>query len=305
MIVSVLQQMPCFPVEGWEERPDFEKRRQLVEKTLDDCFRMLEQAAKEGADLAVTTESINMIHCYGDPRYPAEKLYEGLNGPLVERFSKAARTYRMHIVAGLILVLDGNAYNCAVLFNSCGEIVGVHKKVHLPAGEEVLIKPGDNYQVWETRLGKIGMLVCWDMQFPEAARILALSGADLIVCPTLGWENIYGLSRAYENSVYIAAAMGVSGTGPMDAFCDPSCIVDPMGKIVKAGKRDTTEVVTAQIDIQKEPEAQYGSQKYIESFSMRETRLRQRRPETYQLLTEPNSATPLFIQYKEGIRGDF
>lgn len=299
MKISVLQQKPRFDAGKWVENPDWIKRRELSNQAIDDCFELLKKASEDGADLAVTIESINMMHCYGDCRYPGEQLYEGLNGPTVERFSQAAQKYGMYIVAGLILVIDKSTYNCAVLFDSNGKIAGLHKKVHLPAGEEVIITPGNDFRVYETSVGKIGMLVCWDMQFPEAARELALQGADLIVCPTLGWENIYGLSRAYENSVYIAAAMGVNYDGTMESYCDPSCIVDNMGRIVKAAERGAVEVITAEVDLHKEPDPQYSSEKYIQSHSMRETRLRQRRPDTYHYLGKRLEELPLYNRYKK------
>ena len=78
-------------------------------------------------------------------------------------------------------------------------------------------------------------------------------GADLIACPTWGWENIYGLARAYENSVTIAAAMGIHAAGLPD-YCDPSCIVDNMGKIVAVSPyRDQNYLVIGDVDIKKGP----------------------------------------------------
>ena len=304
MKISVLQQIPRFDAGRWMENPDWNQRRKLSEQTIDDCLELLKRASQEGADLAVTIESVNMIHCYGDCRYSGKQLYEDLDGPIVKRFSKAAKEYGMYIVAGLILVIDNDTYNCAVLFDAEGKIAGIHKKVHLPAGEEVIIASGNEFVAYETPMGRVGMLVCWDMQFPEAARELALQGVDLIVCPTLGWENIYGLSRAYENSVYIAAAMGVNYDGMMEEFCDPSCIVDNMGHIIKAARRDTMEVVTAEVDLGKEPVPQYGSEKYIRSYSMRETRLRQRRPDTYHYIGKKLEELPLYCQYEKEIRGN-
>ena len=140
------------------------------------------------------------------------------------------------------------------------------------------------------------MLVCWDMQFPESARELALADVDLIACPTYGWENIYGLSRAYENSVYIAAGMCTyrHGLWPEN---DPSCIVDNMGRILAACERDCEGIAIADVDIKKEPATQYGSEKYYPSHSMRKTRFSQRRTEAYRLINKPNAETPLYKRY--------
>lgn len=291
MRISVLQQSLNFG-----EGPDLDFLKRKTEEALDDCFRMIDEAAAQGAELAVTIETVNNVLMLGDVRYSYPEIYEGLDGPQVKRFSEAAKRHRMHIVAGLLLAIDGKTYNCAVLFSSKGEIIGVHKKVHLPAGEELNVAPGDKFEVFHTEIGNIGMLVCWDMQFPEAVRELALGGADLICCPTLGWENIYGLSRAYENSITIAAAMA-NMKSTYTGYCDPSCIVDNMGRIVAAGPRDDVAVVTADVDIAKEPDPQYNSQRFYLSHSMRKTRFSQRRPETYKLINAPLEETPLYQRY--------
>jgi predicted amidohydrolase len=270
--------------------------RERAESRLTECLSLLDQAASEGADLAVTTETVNAITVLGDTRYNYTDLYDGLDGQTARRFSEAARKNKMYIVAGLLLTIDGSAYNCALLFGKDGEVIGVHKKVHLPAGEELHVRAGDSFEVFPTEHGNLGMLVCWDMQYPEAARELALGGADLICCPTLGWENIYGLARAYENSVSIAAAMVGDPHGYV-GYCDPGCIVDNMGHILAAGPQCGAAVVTADLDVTKEPEPQYNSQQFYSSHSMRKTRFSQRRPETYRLINAPLEETPLYKRY--------
>lgn len=295
MRISVLQQRPCYGYNYLRETPDIEFLKQKSEENLDRCFEMIDEAAAQGADLAVTIETVNSCMALGDVRYPYPEVFEGLDGSHVKRFSEAAKKYKMHIVAGLLLTIDGKTYNCAVLFDSRGEIVGIHKKVHLPAGEELHVAHGDRFEVFHTELGNIGMMVCWDLQFPESVREMALGGADLICVPTLGWENIYGLARAYESSITIAAAM--ANWGEYTGYCDPSCVVDNMGRILAAGPRNGEAVVTADVDITKEPDPQYGSQKFYNSSSMRKTRFSQRRPETYKLINLPLEETPLYKRY--------
>ena len=296
MKISVLQQQAVFGYDQLTETPAMDWLRQQAQRNVEHTLEMLEEAGRRGSDLAVTTEVVNMSACWADMRVPYPELYEGLNGPTVQQFAAMAKKWKMHVVAGLYLTLEGKTYNCAVLFDDEGKIIALHKKVHLPAGEEYQVTHGDRIEVFETKLGRIAMLVCWDLQFPEAARVAALKGADLIVCPTLGWENIYGLSRAYENSVYIAAAMGF-GPGGLDKCCDPACIVDNMGRILAAAQRGGSEVVTCEVDITQEPAPQYGSQNYGGFETMRKTRFNQRRPQVYQLLVESNENTPLYDRY--------
>ena len=257
---------------------------------------MIDEAAAVGAELVVTTETVNGCIALGDVRFSYPEVYEGLDGATVKRFSEAAKSHGIHIVAGLLLTIEGKTYNCAVLFDGEGQIVGVHKKVHLPAGEELCVSAGDRFEVYETALGRIGMLVCWDLQYPEAARELALGGADIIVCPTLGWEKTYGLARAYENSVTVAAAMANWG-GEYGEFGDPACIVNNMGRIIAEGPRAGAAVVTADVDILKEPLPQYNSELFYPSHSMRKTRFVQRRPDAYRLINQPLEETPLYQRY--------
>ena len=296
MRISVLQQYPARGYNFRRETPSLDEllKRQAV--AIDDCFRMIDEAAAAGAELVVTTETVNGCIALGDVRFFYPEVYEGLDGTIVKRFSEAAKSHGIHIVAGLLLTIEGKTYNCAVLFDGEGQIVGVHKKVHLPAGEELCVSAGDRFEVYETALGRIGMLVCWDLQYPEAARELALGGADIIVCPTLGWEKTYGLARAYENSVTIAAAMANWG-GEYGEFGDPACIVNNMGRIIAEGPRAGEAVVTADVDILKEPLPQYNSELFYPSHSMRKTRFVQRRPDAYRLINQPLEETPLYQRY--------
>ena len=296
MKISVIQQRLEFGYDYRNESPELDILRDRAKKRLEECFCLIENAANDGTDLAVTIETVNAYTALGDTRFSYTDLYDGIDGDVASRFSVLAKRLRIFIVAGLLLTIDGKAYNCAVLFDRDGDVVGIHKKVHLPAGEELHVSAGDRFDVFRTELGNIGMLVCWDMQYPEAARELALMGADLICCPTLGWENIYGLARAYENSLTIAAAMCAYREGTF-TLCSPSCIVDNMGSVVKAARVGATEVVTAEVDILKEPSPQYCSDNFYPSHSMRKTRFSQRRPDTYKLQGRPLSEAPLYSRY--------
>lgn len=293
MKIAVLQQFAPVCYDRSKELPELDELKQRGNASVERCLELIREAANMGAELCVTVETVNAYIALGDTRF---KYDETLDGETVKRFSETAARYGVHIVVGLALSFDGVPYNCAVLFDDNGKIVGVHKKVHLPAGEELHFAHGDRFDVFETKFGKIGMLVCWDMQFPEAARELALADADLIACPTYGWENVYGLARAYENSVYIAVGMCTYRWG-LWPESNPSCIVDNMGNVVAACERDGEGIAIADVDIKKEPETQYGSEKYYPSRSMRKTRFSQRRPEAYHLVSKSNIDTPLYKRY--------
>lgn len=295
MKIAVIQQYAPISYNRHRELPELSLLKDRSERSVDRCLQLIDEAAADGAELCVTVETVNAYLALGDTRFEYD---EPIDGNVVKRFSESAKRNGIYIVAGLALKIDGAPYNCAVLFDNKGEIAGIHKKVHLPAGEELHYRHGDRFEVFETPIGRIGMLVCWDMQFPEAARELALGGADLIACPTYGWENIYGLSRAYENSVYIAAGMCTYKHG-LYSENDPSCIVDNMGRILAVCDRDSEGVAIADVDIAHEPLPQYGSEQYYPSHSMRKTRLSQRRPGAYRLANMANSDLPLYKRYFE------
>lgn len=262
--------------------------RAAADADMEHAFGLFGQAAAEKTDLIVTTETINQVIQFHDRRYDLAELAEPLDGPLMERFSGCARRHGLHIVAGLLTQRKGLVYNSAVLFDRGGRIAGVFDKVHLPVGE-VRVTAGDTYPVFETDFGTLGMLVCWDLQFPEAARALALAGAELIACPTWGWQKLYGCARALENVVTVAAAIGVIPGQPVWAECDPSCVISNEGKVLAEALSHGTHVVTAEVDIHTAPPLPPYYVDHTAMTDMREVRLSQRRPETYGRVTERNS----------------
>lgn len=259
---------------------------QVAFGAVEKCLKMVESAAETGTDLIVTTEAVN--HC----------LFYSLEHIHVKRFKEIAEKYNTYIVAGLHTQRNGKKYNSALLFGPTGNIEEIYDKIHLPAEEAAIVSAGEEYKVVETRWGRLGLLICWDLQFPEAARILALKGADIIACPTLGWEDIYGLARAYENSLYIAAAMGISvNYNVWNEYMGTSCIVNPMGKKVTASQKVDDDIISAIIDVSMEPAPQYGSGLITGHKSMRYTRTVQRRADTYGMLTEEKP--PVLERYQK------
>lgn len=288
MRISVIQSERSL-VYGYDPaRPgacDLAALRAAAAADMDGTFELLEQAASAaGADLVVTTETINQVIHFNDRRYALAELAEPLDGPLMRRFSDYARQHGVYVVAGLLTQRTGRVYNSAVLFDRGGALAGVFDKVHLPVGE-VRVSAGSSYPVFDTDFGRLGLLVCWDLQFPEAARALALAGADLIACPTWGWQKIYGCARAYENAVTIAAAIGVLPGQPVWADCDPSAVLSNEGKVLAEAPAHGTHVVTAEVDIRAAPPLPHYYVGHTAMKDMREIRMRQRRPETYGILT--------------------
>jgi predicted amidohydrolase len=132
---------------------------------------------------------------------------ESVPGPSTEYFGTLAKKHDLYIVAGLLERVGHKVYNVAALIGPDGELVGAYRKVTLPRGEiEGGITPGDTYPVFETRFGKVGMMICYDGFFPEVARQLAKNGAEVIAWPVWGCNPLLGKARACENHVYIVSS---------------------------------------------------------------------------------------------------
>lgn len=273
------------------------KREASPEATLrgmEEVFSLTEEAISRGAKVAVTIEVINPCGSTAEPAAELEKRITEVNRAAFPRF--AALSEKALIAAGLYTAREGRIYNSAVLFDR-GRVLGVYDKIHLPADEQGRITPGERFRVFDTSAGRVGPLICWDMQYPESGRILALMGADLIVCPTWGWEEIFRC-RAYENSVPMAVAMGVPESGVIWEFCAPSSIVDNMGRILACGTMTDTGIVSADVEIGRDPAPQYGSGEITGKTSMRDIRRSQRLPDRYEYLCRP--VTELDRRYEKG-----
>jgi predicted amidohydrolase len=163
----------------------------------------VEQAAAAHADLVVLGETLTWMGL-GVPYADAA---EPVPGPSTEFFGKLAKKHDLHIVAGL-LERDGHlVYNVAVLIGPDGKLLGTYRKVTLPRGEvEGGIAPGDDYPVFKTRFGKVGMMVCYDGFFPEVARELSNRGAEVIAWPVAGCNPLLAGARACENHVILVSS---------------------------------------------------------------------------------------------------
>jgi predicted amidohydrolase len=132
-----------------------------------------------------------------------------------------------------------SAYNTAVLIDRQGVLVGKYRKVYLPREEvEGGLTPGQSYPVFDTDFGRIGLMICWDIQYADPARALALGGAELIALPIAGGNLTLGHARAIENHVFLVSS----------GYDYPTEIVDPDGKTV-ASAPEKPGVAAAGIDL--------------------------------------------------------
>ena len=132
---------------------------------------------------------------------------EPVPGPSTEYFGELARRYNLYIVAGLVERAGYLVHNVAVLLSPEWRLAGKYRKVTLPDGEaEQGIMPGRDYPVFETRFGKVGMMICYDGFFPEVARELVKRGAEVIAWPVWGCNPDLARARAVENQVYVVSS---------------------------------------------------------------------------------------------------
>jgi predicted amidohydrolase len=174
-----------------------------LSENLEHFGRLIAEAAERGADLVVLPEGINLA---GTGRSYVEAS-EPLDGATVRFLAEVARRYRVYLVAG-ILERDGDVvYNTAVLLDRDGRTAGSYRKVSLPREEiDGGVTPGDAFPTFEADFGRIGIMICWDVTFPEAARALAMDGAEVILMPIWGGNTTLARARAIENQVYLVSS---------------------------------------------------------------------------------------------------
>lgn len=185
--------------------------------------KLVIDAARQGAQLVVTPEGIlegyvvNEVIRAKDSARKAEltrrfqKLAEPRDGPYLRRMAKLADQLNIHLILGALLREDDHTtFNSTLLLGPDGKLIGVYNKTHFAQGYDVNppgYTPGDEYPVFDIGSISLGMMICFDRQLPEPARMLTLGGASLIVCPSYGgtgdWNTRMMQVRAYENDVYL------------------------------------------------------------------------------------------------------
>ncbi|MGQ9493735.1 MAG: carbon-nitrogen hydrolase family protein [Anaerolineae bacterium] len=183
-------------------------------------------------------------------------LAEQVPGHIVNYMAEQAADFRVHLAFGLVekQKLESVIYDAAVLLNPDGEVNITYRKVHLRGEERLAFRPGYRFPIAETSFGIVGLLLGWDLAFPEAARCLTLQGAELLcVCAnwerpnTSAWRN-YVFTRALENSLFVVAANRIGEEYTYNFFGD-STIVGPRGEVYSTLDEDIEGYGLATIDL--------------------------------------------------------
>ena len=213
---------------------------------------------------------------------------ETVPGPSTDELATCCQELGVHVVAGLLEIDAGRCYNTAVLMGP-GGLVGKYRKNHLPyLGVDRFIDPGDMpFRVYHTPVGNIGIHICYDCNFPESARVMALQGADILALPT-NWPEGRGKvvkyvvnTRAYENKVHLVAVDRV-GRERGVRFIGNSKIISAWGDTLAQASADDEEIIYAEVSLAE------ARQKRI-VFKAGEFELdfiHDRRPELYGVITE-------------------
>lgn len=236
-------------------------------ENLKKALERVRRAASRGAKVVCLQELFRTEYFCKTEDVRNFDLAETIPGPSTDALSKAARVAGVVVVASLFEKRARGIYhNTAVVIDADGKLLGSYRKMHIPDDpgfhEKFYFVPGDlGFRAFKTRHGTIAVLVCWDQWFPEAARLAALAGADVLFYPTaIGWKAGEGaLAKRYEdawrtiqrghaiaNGVYVAAVNRVGREGDFK-YWGGSFVADPFGEIVaKAGVGE--EILLAECD---------------------------------------------------------
>jgi len=264
-----LAQMSC---ERADKVTNLRKMRKLAAK-----------AKKQGADLVIFPELSLTGYVVRDEIY---ELAEKIPGPSVDSVKSISHETKIHIVFGMPELSEktqATVHNTAVLVSPEG-FVGKYRKMYLPTHsvfeEKRYFRPGYEAAAFNTQLGRIGLIICYDIFFPEVCRLVRLEGAQLIVCISASpairkvFFETLASARAIENTAFLAY-VNLVGTEDGLQFWGGSRLIGPQGKIICKAKYDEEDLVTCEID--------YADLRSIEAFV---PTLRDLRPELFDKLKE-------------------
>lgn len=238
---------------------------------------LAEKAAKQGAKIICTQELFRSQYFCQNEDHANFALAESIPGPSTAAFQKLARKHEVVIIASLFEKRASGLYhNTAVIIDADGSLLGVYRKMHIPDDplyyEKFYFTPGDTgFRTWDTRHGRIGVLICWDQWYPEAARLTAMQGANLLLYPTaIGWhpreKRAHGAaqheawetiqrSHAIANGCYVAAVNRVGHERPEGGdgleFWGRSFVAGPDGRVLAQASEDREEILLTPLDFAK------------------------------------------------------
>jgi predicted amidohydrolase len=257
--------------------------------TLAKIVDWIDQAAEKRADVVIFPELVMSAgYSLGDKFY---EVAETIPGRSTEALGKKAREHKLYVIAGIAeRDATGTVYNSAAIVGRDGKLVGSYRKTHIFPATESFFAVGTDLSVFDLDFGRIAVPICYDLEYPEPARVLCLKGAELLLSMAAHWvgtgtvgtpanfvATIYA-SRALENRVPVVLANRVGyDPGLNDKFVGLSRIVDADGMTVTAMVDDSEGMITATLDLNEE-------RRKRQSYNY----FRDRKPALYTALVEPH-----------------
>jgi N-carbamoylputrescine amidase len=248
-------------------------------ENLKKALALADQAARQGAQIICTQEIFRSQYFCQSENHDYFGLAEPIPGPSTQAFQALAKKRKVVIIASLFEKRASGLYhNTAVIIDADGKLLGIYRKSHIPDDplfyEKFYFTPGDTgFKAWQTKYGKIGVLICWDQWYPEAARLTAMDGAEILFYPTaIGWHpkekaeygvNQHGAwetiqrSHAVANGCYVAAVNRI-GTEILDGvggdgleFWGQSFVAGTSGQILAKAGVNREEILLQSVDLAK------------------------------------------------------
>ena len=258
----------------------------------------IRDAASKGAQIVCLQELFTSLYFCDVEDYDNFKLAESVPGPSTDALSSVAKELGVVIIASLFEKRTNGIYhNTTAVLDADGGYLGKYRKMHIPDDpayyEKFYFTPGDlGYKVFKTRFATIGVLICWDQWYPEAARITALMGAEILFYPTaIGWATAQDTetndeqysawqtiqrSHAVANGIHVVSVnrVGLEQNGAMK-FWGGSFVANPFGKLIHLSSHENEEVNVVEVDLDK-------TDRYRTHWPF----LRDRRIDSYQPITK-------------------
>jgi N-carbamoylputrescine amidase len=244
---------------------------------LEKAVARVEEAARSGAQVICLPELFRSQYFCQKEDAELFDLAESVPGPSTEALSRVARDHHVTIIAPIFeRRAVGLYHNSAAVIDAEGKVTGIYRKMHIPDDpayyEKFYFTPGDlGFRAFDTDVGRIGTLICWDQWYPEGARLTALRGANILFYPTaIGWhpheKDEFGAQQrdawrtiqrahAIANGVYVAAVNRVGHENPAGGagveFWGTSFLADPFGVVIAEGSIDREEILIGEVDIKR------------------------------------------------------
>lgn len=269
-----------------------------IENNIEKAIEGIKKAASQGAQIVCLQELFTSLYFCDVENYDNFKIAETIPGPTTDRLGKIAAELNVVIVASLFEKrAKGLYHNTTAIIDADGQYLGKYRKMHIPDDpayyEKFYFTPGDlGYKVFQTKYAKIGVLICWDQWYPEASRITALLGAEILFYPTaIGWASTQNedtnieqynawqtiqRSHAIANGVHTVSVnrVGYEQDGAMK-FWGGSFVSNPFGTILQQASHENEEVMVVEIETEQS-----------DSYRVHWPFLRDRRIDSYSPITK-------------------